>query len=191
MQRSQIWKDSYWYRTYKTNRFLFVFVVLFFVCSLGSNLIKLETTPFFVWRMYSAKLPETNQYTVQEIWYNQNKLVVIPNTWQEPRKLMIFDPLHLYIHTQIDQKGNYSFKNYLLENWGQRHQAFLPVLPQLTIQPDQWSRFPGWFLSYLSKQVGEEVEDVHVVRKQVEYQENGNLRLISVDTVLYINRSTL
>ena len=191
MQRTRIWKNSYWYRTYKTNRLLFVFVVLFFVCSLGSNLIKLETTPFFVWRMYSTKLPETNQYTVQEIWYNQNKLFVVPNTWQEPRKLMIFDPLQLYIHTQKDQKVSYAFRNYLVDDWGQRHPAFQSVLPRLYIQSEEWIRFPDWFLSYLSEQVGEDVKEVQVIRKLVQYQQDGSLQVIRTDSVLHINRAAL
>ena len=191
MQLNRIWKNSYWYKTWQTNRFLFVFVALFFIASLGSNLLKLETTPFFVWRMYSSQLPETRRYAIQEIWYNRTKLFLVPNTWQEPRKLMVFDPLQLYTHTQIEQKGNYSFSNYLVDDWGQRHSAFQSVLPRLFIQPDEWNRFPDWFLSYLSKQVGEKVSEVHVLRKQVEYQVDGTLKLISTDTVLSIQHPAL
>ena len=191
MHLNRIWKNSYWYKTWQTNRFLFVFVVIFFIGSLGSNLIKLETTPFFVWRMYSSQLPETNRYTIQEIWYNRTKLFLVPNTWQEPRKLMVFDPLSYYLYTQVDQKGDYAFRNYLMEDWGQRHPTFQPVLPKLYIQPDDWKRFPGWFIAYLSKQEGEEVTEVHILRKQVEYQPDGTLQLIHTDSVFHINRAAL
>jgi hypothetical protein len=47
-------KNFYLYRLYKTNKLWFCFFILFIAGSFVTHKTGVETTPFFVWGMYSS-----------------------------------------------------------------------------------------------------------------------------------------
>ena len=182
---------TYLGKLYFTNKFLFFFVSLFFFISVTANVVlRLEATPFFVWSMYSGKYPSQSEYTVYEVRYN-GKLLQIPHTWEEPRKMLLFDPLQFYVEAQTGQGGKDPFGDYLTHYWGVKHPRFKGILPQLYNTPVQFRAFPDWYKRYLAQQVPDTVREITVIRKKLAFAGDGGLRELAADTVMRINNKPL
>ncbi len=93
-------------RVYTADKFLFVLLSLFFMLSTVANVIKLQTSPFFIWQMYSTKIPETGLYSYYQIHYNNGNVVNLRHTWNEPEKTYLYSPLQAYLwdlaHDSVD-----------------------------------------------------------------------------------------
>lgn len=166
--------------------FLCLAVMLFFLLSIVSNLIKLETSPFFVWSVYSGKAPADSTYSFYEVRYNNNQLLNYPHTWQSNQKMMLFDPLSYYLQTCVEGDGRDMMGDYLENHWGQKHPAFRSILPALYNTAEQFQAFPGWYKSYLSAQKGEKIDSILILKRTVRYSSSGNTDLLRTDSMLTI-----
>jgi hypothetical protein len=174
-------------RLFKTDKALFAVLFLFFAFSVFSNLIRLQTTPFFIWDMYSQKISALTYYDLYEIRYNDNKLFKLLHTWNEPEKTMLNAPLKLYLNMRANHSVD-PFETYLKTHWVQKHPAFTHRIDALCNKPDALDRFPDWYFRYLTAQVHEPVRQVYVIDKKLRFLENGDLEMISTDTVLNIRK---
>jgi hypothetical protein len=173
-------------KLYAKNRLLCLCVFGFFFISVSANLfLRLETTPFFLWNMYSPKAAPQSDYTVYEVRAD-GKLLNIPHTWEDPGKMLLFDPLQYYVEVQLDQGGKDPFRDYMDGYWGVKHPRFRGILSRLYNTPAQFRAFPGWYKRYLSQQAGDTVREIAVIRKKVDFTENAELRLLAADTVMII-----
>jgi hypothetical protein len=172
-------------RVYKADKILFTILLLFFMLSTVSNLIKLQTTPFFIWNMYSMKLPETDVYTYYQISCNNGNVINLRHTWNEPEKTCLYAPLNLYLwdmaHGAVDP-----FRNYLESHWLKKHARFAGLTTGLYVTPKELDQYPVWLVKYLSSVTGAPVNKVCVLKKKMRFGENGVPAELSSDTVLYI-----
>src|SRR5689334_19100198 len=113
---SRILARSWLGRVYKADKWLFVLLTLFFFFTLFANFIKLQTTPFFIWGMYSQKMPERSVYSYLEVHYNDDKVLNLRHSWNEPAKNYLFMPLGYYIETK-DSNYRDPFRSYLESHW--------------------------------------------------------------------------
>ncbi|SRR5260221_6171072 len=175
---------TYFRKLYYKNKALFFFVFLFFFLNVFVNIyLRLEATPFFVWDMYSTKSPLQNEYTIYEVRYN-GKVLNIPHSWDEPRKMLLFDPLAYYVTVQIDNAGKDPFRDYLEDHWGSKHPQFKSMLPRLYNNPEQFKVFPEWYKRYLSQQFDEKINNITVIRKKLCFTENAGIKTLSSDTIM-------
>jgi len=172
-------------RVYKADKWLFVLLSLFFFFTLFANFIRLQATPFFIWAMYSQKLPEKTDYSYLEVHYNGNKLLNIQHSWNEPAKNYLYLPLGYYIEIK---DSNYvdPFRNYLESHWLKKHPAFTGIAPYLYPDRRTIDKFPGWYKRYLSLQVNEPVNNILVLKRHVQFHPDGASQVIATDSLLYI-----
>jgi len=172
-------------RVYRADKTLFTLLLLFFILSTVSNLIKLQTTPFFIWSMYSTKLPQTDVYTYYRINYNDGNVINLRHTWNEPEKTLLYAPLNVYLwdmaHGAVDP-----FRTYLESHWLKKHARFAGLTTGLYVTPAELDQYPAWLVKYLSSVTGAPVNKVCVLKKKVRFGENGVPAEVSSDTVLYI-----
>jgi hypothetical protein len=172
-------------RVYRADKILFTLLSLFFMLSIVSNLIRLQTTPFFIWHMYSMKIPETDVYTYYQIDYNNGKVINLRHTWNEPEKTFLYAPLNVYLwdmaHDTVDP-----FRTYLESHWLKKHARFAGLTAGLYITSAELSQYPAWLVRYLSSVTGAPVNKVCVLKKQVRFDDTGAPTEVSSDTVLYI-----
>jgi hypothetical protein len=184
MRIKQTITRSYFYRLYQTNKFLFVFISLFFLLSIFSNIIKLQTTPFFVWNMYAFPIQEKKIYEVYEIRYNQNKIFNLPHTWQEPAKNLFSFPLYFYINSRKDPAN---FRAYMDSVWLPKHAYWRELVSKLYVRDDEIREFPSWYRRYLAVWTGEPIDSLMVLNRKVSFNNDGTVRLMRTDTALKIN----
>ena len=176
---------SWLVRVYKVDKLLFFILTLFFAGTLAANLLRLQVTPFFVWDMYSWKIPEVNAYPYYEIHYNHDQLINLRHTWNEPQKTYLYAPLNLYAADKADPAMD-RFRRYLEDIWLKKHPRFARLTGGLTITGAEVDAYPMWFKGYLSTVTGRKINDVTVLKKMIHFDDAGTPVELSSDTVLHI-----
>jgi hypothetical protein len=181
----KITANSWLGRVYRADRVLFIVLSLFFTLTIVSNLIKLQTSPFFIWDMYSREIEPAKAYPYYQIRYNGTRVFNLRHTWNEPEKAAIFNPLDYYL--LLRARGSEDpFRVYLESHWLKKHPAFTGLTAHLYLATADLDKYPAWFKHYLSLQAGEPVSEICVLKKAVTFEKSGSPREIASDTVLYI-----
>jgi hypothetical protein len=178
-------RGSWLGRVFKADKFLFLFVFLFFALSIFSNLIRLQTSPFFIWGMFSNALPSVAADSFYEITYNDTRTINLKHTWNEPEKTFYLMPLTNYLAVRANHSVD-PFETYLKTYWLKKHPGVPGIFDSLYMTRADLDKFPGWYKRWISQQVNEPVYHVCVLEKKIHFQENGNLNETSSDTVLFI-----
>jgi len=171
-------------RVYKVDKPLFFILVLFFSGTIGFNLLKLQTTPFFLWGMYSLKMPETATYPYFQITYNHGRVLNLRHTWNEPQKTYLYGPLGRYVYDKGDASAD-PFTIYMETVWRKKHPRFAGLTQGLTMTQNELDRYPSWLRSYVSTVTGVAVDEVTVLQKRVSFDASGAPVEVSSDTVLH------
>jgi hypothetical protein len=178
--------NTYFGRLFRLDKTLFLLIFLFFLFSVLANLvIKLETSPFFIWNMYSLKELPRDEYSLYEIRYNDSLELRFRHTWNEPGKTMLNMPLRTY----FEILANHSIspeETYLRSHWLVKHPAFTSAIRGLYTTPQELNAFRAWFKSYVEEQAGRPVRNVYVIEKKMRFDSNGDLAILAADTVLSI-----
>ncbi len=122
----------------KKDKRLFFAVALFFILSIAANFIlRLETTPFLVWDMYSHPFPRQSVYTINEIRYDGRLLNIREATWEEHSgKCFLFTTPLSYAISPYNRTnaGKDPFAEYMKDHWGAKASGIRqPVCPRYII----------------------------------------------------------
>ena len=180
-----IFKNTYFKKLYQKDKFLFGFVLLFSLASIFANLIRLETSPFFVWRLYSERYYPREEYSIYEIRFDDNNLLNTKHTWNSPQQAYLTGPLYYYLSVKA-KDGIDPWQNYLENYWSAKHPAFRFLVHRLYNRPEQFEAFPAWYKKYLSQINKKEIKNIYVLKKKIRFESDGNVTEISSDTSLVI-----
>lgn len=176
--------NSYLGKLFKKDKPVFIIAFLFFFFSVMANIIRLETSPFFVWNLYSDFYYPQSEYTIYEIRYD-HKLLYSKHTWQAHQQVFLTEPLYHYLDAE-SRGGTDPWQDYLENYWGRKHPAFRPLMSHLYNKPAQYREFPAWYKKYISALKDEEIKNILVIRKKIKFENNGQLTENSSDTALLI-----
>ena len=137
--------NTYFGKLFQKDKFIFCIVFLFFLFSVLANVIKLETTPFFLWNLYAERYYPENDYTIHEIRYN-NKILNFKHSWKQPQQILLMDPLLNYISVRHDHQRDH-WRAYLEDHWMVKHPGFKSWIPKLSNQQAQYDAFPTWYVN--------------------------------------------
>jgi hypothetical protein len=181
----QIIKNTYFGKLFQKDKLIFLVAFMFFSLSLLANLIKLETSPFFVWNMYSERYYPRKDYDIIEIRYNGNEVLNFKHTWQSPQQAFLTEPLYNYLNA-YRKKGEDPAREYLMQHWAVKHPAFRSLANRLYNTPADYDAFPAWYKGYLSEVKGMAVYNVTIMKKKLGFNEDGGVKCLSTDTLLLI-----
>jgi hypothetical protein len=162
-----------------------VVAFLFIAFSLLANLIQLETSPFFVWNMYSERYYPQSEYSIYEVWYNDNKLLNIKHTWQSPEQVFLTEPLYNYLYA-IKHGMQDPARNYLENYWAVKHPGFKSMVKHLYNTASDYEAFPAWYKRYLSVITNDSIKNICVLQKKLKFGQDGQVTCLSADTALLI-----
>jgi hypothetical protein len=180
----RFFEQTYFGKLFRKDKFLFVVAFLFISFSLLANLIQLETSPFFVWNMYSERYYPQPEYKIYEVWYD-NKLLNINHTWQSPEQVFLTEPLYNYLYA-IKHGMQDPARNYLENYWAAKHPAFKSMVHHLYNTPLDYDAFPAWFKRYLSAVTGDSIKNIYVLQRKLKFEHDGRVSCLSSDTSLLI-----
>jgi len=180
-----ILEKSYFGKLFKKDKLLFAVAFLFIVLSVFANLIKLETSPFFVWNMYSERYFPQQDYDIIEVRYNDNKLLNFKHTWQSPQQAFLSEPLYNYLNS-INNRGQDPARDYLVNHWAVKHPTFRKMVSLLYNSQAQYDAFPSWYKTYLGAVQHEPMKSILVLKKKLRFDDLGQIACLSTDTLLLI-----
>ncbi|MCB0508587.1 MAG: hypothetical protein KDD21_09825 [Bacteroidetes bacterium] len=144
-------QQTYFFRLFKENKWLFVFVLLFIVCQHFFYLKKNNCFPWYVWNMYSYPEYKPDTLTQVEFYIDGERLNLakIP-IWQEATIQHTFNTyFHLYQHQYIDNQ----------EKEMEKIRSYIPIsskeywIKAIANDSINTKQFPTWFINYLEQQI--------------------------------------
>ncbi|HTQ63292.1 MAG TPA: hypothetical protein VMI12_00765 [Puia sp.] len=180
-----IFKNSYFRKLYLKDKFLFGFVLLFTVAAILVNFTRLETSPFFLWKLYSERYYPKEEYNIYEIRFNDGDLLDLKHTWNSPQHEFLTGPLDYYLSVKA-KNGMDPWQNYLENYWAVKHQAFKSIVHGLYNHASQFEAFPQWYRKYLSQIEKKDIKNIYVLNKKIRFENDGTVNEISSDTLLVI-----
>ncbi len=177
--------SSYLGKLYQKDKTLFTVTSLFIGLSVFANAIRLETSPFFLWNLYALKQSPKQEYTIYEIRYNEGELLNFQRTWSAPQQQFLTAPLYYY----ADMKANGGIdplQIYLEHFWVKKHPFFKSIVTRLYNTQSDYNAFPAWYKKYLSSIEKRSIQSVYILKKRLNFGENGNITEISTDTAIRI-----
>ncbi|MFI5151771.1 MAG: hypothetical protein ACHQET_00465 [Chitinophagales bacterium] len=177
--------QTYLGNLYRRDKTVFIIVTLFIAFNLIANFIRLETTPFYMWNMYSGKYPPRDKFDFYEIRYNNNLLLNPKHTWNSFQKMMITEPLGHYLYVK-ENGGVDPWQNYLKDYWSVKHPSCRSFIQEFYNGAAQYAAYPDWLKRYISRIEGVPIENITILKKELQYEEDGKLTELRSDTALII-----
>jgi hypothetical protein len=178
-------KYSYLAKLYAESKFLFCVVCIFFAAGVGANIVRLETTPFFLWNLYAERQPSREQYLTYEIIYPKRRFVNFRHSWNGFQEVMLTEPLQQYLSARANG-GKDPWQDYLENYWALKHPGFRSLVHHLYNGPADYAQFPAWFSRYLSSIVGSPLSRIQILAKTLKFEPDGRISAVHADTVLVI-----
>jgi hypothetical protein len=173
-----MFNNLFFVKVFKHNKFLFILFLGFTLGSLFFNYKTVETTPFFVWGMYSAKETVPQSHKIIVVKYNNSKMLCMPHTYQEPMSMMVYFTLNYY--TDILQNNN---KDYLQRNLESNYYIKYPFIKKfgakLYTNPNEVANYLPWLKKYIASIVNEPVTNFDVYQCQVKYNVQQHVELLN------------
>lgn len=165
------------------HKFLFWFCIVFIVGEFFFTIVGIETTPFFLYGMYSAPIHEKKNYEDFIILINGKQLDVydLPDAEKE----MILSPIWLY---RTLSKSNY--RDPLLITIESRFKGRLPdsfynhITDRLTNDTADIADYFSWMRRYLKRFSSERYLSIQILIGNYQYQPDGKILLTKTDTLL-------
>lgn len=157
-------KHSFLYNVWRHSRPLFVVMALFALGTVAANLAGVETTPFFVWGMYSEKEKRPEHYDILQTTINDTAVLDIYD-YPAATRFYLGSPLAYYKKIQ-DNGGVDPTVNFLENKLHTRIEwPFNTGVQQ--------REFMNWYRRYLARVTGMEIKKlrVDVVRLRFDEQQ--------------------
>ena len=152
---------SFFSKLFRYNKAIFWGAILFSLFTLLANFLKLETTPFFVWGMYSEKEEKVNSYEILEIIVNDSIRVDYSSGFTDANRFYLLSPL-TFSWQILQNKGMDPQESFLRKKTGKYFRYILPFKTYLFKDSFDQNSFQKWYSKYL-----EETIHIKVVKLQL------------------------
>jgi hypothetical protein len=170
--------ESYFFRLFRHSKKLGFGLALLFSGSILSNLIGIETTPFFVFGMFSA--PEKPQQT-HAVWQFVADCQTLDYTSANIplfQRYFATNPLSKY-HAAF---GKCPTQQFLKSKITDRYNQIAPFIEPITPDSNDFAHFLDWQKAYLASAYGYTIEQLTIQLVQCQYQTDGSI--IPIDTLV-------
>ena len=169
-----------WYRklflvkVFKQSKILFAIFCCFICIIFYFNYKGIETTPFFIWAMYSGKMAPKKEYKIVTVTYNENKVFNLPHTFQEPKLMMIYFTINHYRKIENNNMTD-PLQNILTGTLLPHYPFLVAVEDRLVSKPEDNARYLQWLKKYLQSIVSISINNVTVYERMMHYNINSKL----------------
>jgi hypothetical protein len=133
---------------YKYNRWLFGFIVAFCILTVFINLTKVETTPFFIWGMYSEKEQNADKYEILEVVVNDSVRVDYSSSFTDANRFYLLSPL-TYSRQIEGNNGVDPEESFIREKSGKYFSYIEPYKKNIFNDSLDMPAFQNWYKRYL------------------------------------------
>ncbi|MES2431965.1 MAG: hypothetical protein V4556_13610 [Bacteroidota bacterium] len=171
-------KNNYLYKLYAKSKLWFAFFCFFILVSIFTHKTGVETTPFFVWGMYSDIDTVRSSYNILEVTINNKEKLRLDQTFAEPYRMMIYTSFDKY--AQYVKAGNVDSLMYYRQGETKpirRIQHFFAS--HVANTKDDILQYPIWLKKYISQAISKKVETIRVDKVMFTYNADGYPEVIN------------
>ncbi len=175
-------KKTYLYHLYCYHKTLFWIVFFFAAGSVLANLSGIQTTPFYVWGMYSEKFPPKNEYSFLVVENEKGETLPLYSRHGYKTRFFLHSPLLYYDKTyHLDGKDpNRAFFQKKLQK------AYSLIAPFEThVFSNGFDYFQPWYKKYRHQTDEADFEYLYILNVAVGYNPEGIQQMLRIDT-LYV-----
>lgn len=153
------------------NKLLFSAIIIYLSINFATSIWGWQTTPFYIWAMYSIPLQPQQQYELAEV-YCDGQLHTDPHTYNDYKRMMADYSLRHYMvladsnHRIQDYR---SFKKLFALAGGDFNRLIYRIHPSKAAI----GRYPAWLKSYLSQQAGKPIGSLQIYCVTLQYGSDG------------------
>ena len=167
---------NYFSRLFRHSKILFAGISLFCAFTLIANMLKIETTPFFVWGMYSEKEQTPASYPILEVMVNDSIRVDYSRISTDANRFYLLSPLTYFwdirAHGGVDPQ-----EIFLDRKTAGRFHFIQPVKNNLFNDSSDQTAFQHWYCQYLEESIHRRVDKVTVNVLELTYGNAGRPEL--------------
>ena len=171
-------KKWFLYRVYKLNKSLFVFFILFLAGTLFTNLLGWQTTPFFVWGMYSEKEDTSNTKEVLKITINDSSVINYTTAYTDANRFFLISPLQLYILIKKNN-GEDPTETFLRRKLNSNYFRIENVSAKVLNGAKEYSLFLPWYKKYLEQTTGIKINNYKIELLKTGYTAKNKIEINS------------
>ncbi len=163
---------TFFAQLYRYNRWLFLCVSVFCILTIFINLTKVETTPFFIWGMYSAKEQDVNKYEILEVLVNDSIRVDYSSSFTDANRFYLLSPL-TYSHQIEGNKGVDPEESFIREKSGKYFSYIEPYKKNIFNDSSDLPAFQNWYKRYLEATLHLKVDKLQLNLLELVYNHEG------------------
>jgi len=137
-------------KLFQYNKWLCLAIAAFCALTVAGNLTKVETTPAFIWGMYSEKEKPAKDYQIFKIIVNDSITIDYTSDYAAATRFYLLSPL-IYSWKMQQNSGRDPEENYFREKLGDYFDILYPVRKYLFNDSLQQSKFMKWYAGYLEE----------------------------------------
>lgn len=141
---------TYFSKLFHYNKLLCFGVAAFCALTIAANLIKVESTPFFIWGMYSEKEMAIKDYQIFKIIVNDSITIDYTSNYAAATRFYLLSPL-TYSWKMYENNGIDPEESYFREKLGNYFDILQPVRRYLFNDSLRQDEFMQWYAGYLEE----------------------------------------
>jgi len=178
---------TFFSRLYRYNRILFWCTGIFCILTILINLTKAETTPFFIWGMYSEKEKAVNSYEILEVVVNDSLLVDYSSSFTDANRFYLLSPLSYSVQIESNQ-GVDPEESFIQRKLGKYFSFFEPYKKDIFNDSLDLPAFQNWYKRYLEGTIHVKVNKLQVTILELIYNNEGIPELRKKSPIVSWNR---
>lgn len=170
-------RKSYLYQLYHYQKWMFWIVVFFVLGTLFFTFRGNQTTPFWVWGMYSEKISSKDSGTAILMFNQAGENIPIYSQRGFKTRFYLHSPLEFYHQSQLlnaDPRKTF---------WENKAPGLIHFLPSNAFS-SQLDNYGDWLKRYLNQSSKDSIETIYIL--QYRYKLNPNNELIYQKDSLYV-----
>jgi hypothetical protein len=147
----------------RKNKFLFGAIIAYGCICLTTALWGWQTTPFYIWAMYSVPVHKDTAYTIPEL-YADGKVIDNPHAFRDFHRMMFYYSVR---HYMLLKDGSYNPKYTSFQNKPELLNKVRPAREQI-------NDYTRWLKAYYNSQ-GRNYDSIKIYETTIKYLPDGHV----------------
>ncbi len=167
---------TYFSTLFRYDKRIFFLVAAFCLLTAIANLFKVETTPFFVWGMYSEKEPSDRRLELFKITVNDSIPVDYSCGYPDANRFYLLSPL-TYSRSMAKNGGEDPEKVFFQKKLGRYFDLIIPFEKHLFNESLNKDAFMQWYSTYLEETMHVPIDDLKIELLDGDYNDRNQVEI--------------
>lgn len=158
------------------NKLLFTAIIIYLGINFATSIWGWQTTPFYIWAMYSIPLQSQQQYHIAAVYCDGN-LYADPHTYNDYKHMMTVYSLRHYVELKDSSHHIQDYRSFK-KLFALAGCDFNRLIYRINSNQEAINRYPAWLKSYLSKQSGKPIHSLEIYDLTLQYGAYGRPFLV-------------